>query len=143
VSSGSFEFFDHTGDVGIRLSGPTPESVFSAAAQALTDTITGLDQVRAVEAKEVRLSASSLDLLLVDWMSELLFEFDGRGWLAAEADVALHSGGGVQHLEATVRGEAADPARHHIHILVKAVTYHGLELTSGPHGWSARVVLDI
>jgi SHS2 domain-containing protein len=46
-------------------------------------------------------------------------------------------------LRAEARGESRDPARHGIKVLVKAVTYHGLEIVRTERGYEATVVFDI
>jgi SHS2 domain-containing protein len=50
---------------------------------------------------------------------------------------------GPEKLDARLIGEPRDPARHPWRLIVKAVTYHGLEVTSYGGTWRARVFLDI
>jgi SHS2 domain-containing protein len=50
--------------------------------------------------------------------------------------------GGFQ-LEAEARGEVQDPECHPTKVLIKAVTYHALEVAETADGWRARVVFDI
>jgi SHS2 domain-containing protein len=52
--------------------------------------------------------------------------------------------GGALRLAATARGETYDPERHPIKVLIKGITYHGLEVVEGADGrWRARVIFDI
>jgi SHS2 domain-containing protein len=46
-------------------------------------------------------------------------------------------------LQGTLIGERLDPARHATKVLIKAVTYHGLEVAQREGVWSARIVFDI
>jgi SHS2 domain-containing protein len=139
-----YEFFDHTGDVGVALSGRTPALLFAAAAEAFTDTITPLLGVEPRRPEEVDLAAPELDLLLVDFLSELLYRFDTRGWLTRQAELVVREEDGGWLLEGTLRGEKLAPERHGVKVLIKAVTYHGLRVEQQPDGdWTARIVFDI
>jgi SHS2 domain-containing protein len=139
----AFAFFDHTGDVGVDLQAPTLEELFASAAEALAATLTDLDTIVPREEQAVALEAAAVDLLLVDWLSELLYRFDAQHWIARSSAVTIDAAGPRARLEGRVRGESVDPTRHPIKVLVKAVTYHGLHVTRTAGGWTARVIFDI
>jgi SHS2 domain-containing protein len=43
-----------------------------------------------------------------------------------------------------LKGQSIDPTTHEIERVVKAVTYHGLEVKKKKKsGWSAKVILDL
>ena len=46
-------------------------------------------------------------------------------------------------LLAETKGEKIDPAKHHLKVDVKAVTYHMLEVKRENSLWTAQVILDI
>jgi SHS2 domain-containing protein len=139
-----YEFFDHTGDVGVRLSGASVEDLFEAAALAFADTLTVRAAIVARGAQPVGLEADGADLLLVDWLSELLYRFEVQRWLPCAAAVTVNASGGRWRLDARVQGEVFDPARHPIKVLVKAVTYHALAVEQTPDGrWQGTVVFDV
>ncbi|MGH9172807.1 MAG: archease, partial [Vicinamibacterales bacterium] len=100
----AYHFFDHTGDIGVTLSGQTLEALFASAALAFTDSITALTAVEPRRPEEVALDAPELDLLLVDFLSELLYRFDTRGWLTRDAAVDVRERDGGWALEATLSG---------------------------------------
>jgi SHS2 domain-containing protein len=138
-----FEYFDHTGDIGVHLRGATLDELFAAAAEAFTDTITPLQGVEPRRAEEIDVAAPELDLLLVDFLSELLYRFDTRGWLTRRADAGVRERDGGWQLEGTLVGERHDDARHPVRVLVKGITYHGLAVRRSDNGWRADVVFDI
>lgn len=138
-----YDFFDHTGDIGVTLTAATCDALFAAAAQAFTESITPLERVEARRPEEIAVDAPELDLLLVDFLSELLYRFDTRGWLTRDAEITLRERDGGWALEGTLSGEKLDPDRHPIKILIKAVTYHGLQIVHRSGEWSANVVFDI
>jgi SHS2 domain-containing protein len=138
-----YQFFDHTGDIGVSLTGRTLDALFASAALAFTDSITSLSGIEPRRPEEVSVDAPELDLVLVDFLSELLYRFDTRGWLTRSADVVVRERDGGWTLEGTLSGEKLDPERHPIKVLIKAVTYHGLEVIERDGEWRANVVFDI
>ena len=92
--------------------------------------------------EDISLESPDLDLLLVDWLSELLFRFETRGLLIARATVEVATTD-VHRLGARVEGELLDPARHPMKVLLKAVTYHGLEVKRHGDVWIAQIIFDI
>jgi SHS2 domain-containing protein len=139
----SYEFFNHTGDIGAVVTGRTLDELFAAAAAAFTDSITPLDGIEPRRPEELDVSAPELDLLLVDFLSELLYRFDTRSWLTREAQVDVRERDGGWQLEGTLLGEKHDPARHPVRVLIKAVTYHQLEVVQREGRWTAKMVFDI
>ena len=139
----SYSFVDHTADVAADLAGRTLEELFASAAQALTDTLTDRREVGRGTADEVAVDAGSLEDLLVDWLNELLYRFEVRNLLVADADVGVRAAGHRWHLDATVHGEPFDPTRHPPRVLVKSATYHGLHIVERDGEWRARIVFDI
>lgn len=140
---GRFEPFDHTGDVGVHLAADSADELFAVAVEAFADTVTELERVEPREAIDVSLAGRELDLLLHDWLSELLFLFETRRLLARSAQVALQRSPDGYRLDATLRGERFDAARHEIKVLVKAVTYHALRVAHAGAGWEAWVIFDV
>jgi SHS2 domain-containing protein len=139
----SYAFFDHTGDVGVALTGRTLDELFASAALAFSDTLTPLAAIDPRRPEELDVAAPELDLLLVDFLSELLYRFDTRAWLTREAQVEVRERDGGWELQGTLVGERHDPVRHPVKILIKAVTYHGLRVIKSDGLWRANVVFDI
>jgi SHS2 domain-containing protein len=144
-----YEPLDHTADVGFILRAPTRDALFVAALEAFTDTVTELAAVAPRIERRLAVAADDLPGLLVEWLEELVYRFEVDGLLFAEATIEIEadpgeSGGGLR-LVATARGEPFDAERHPLKVLVKAVTYHGLEAgrDSAGTGWTAQVILDI
>jgi len=138
-----FEFFDHTGDIGVRVRAATVSDLFADAAAALTATLVDPSTVLGREREWVALSAPSLELLLVDWLNDLVFRFDVDEFVAARVTPRIEQQQDEWKLEATIEGEHVDPARHRIKLLVKAVTYHQLEIVKTDRGFETSVVFDI
>jgi SHS2 domain-containing protein len=138
-----YAFIDHTADVAADLEGSSAADLFVFAAQALTDTMTDIKDVKAAVTQAVTLESASLEDLLVDWLNELLYRFEVRNMLVTDAAVVVEERGGRWRVDGTVRGEPFDPARHPSRVLVKSATYHGLHVTRDGDAWRARIVFDI
>ncbi|HEX2312058.1 MAG TPA: archease [Vicinamibacterales bacterium] len=138
-----FTFFDHTGDIGIDIDAPDPGTLLLDAACAFTETITDSTLLAADDAAELAFTAETLDLLLVDWLSELLYRFETTWWLPRHgiADAQRTDDGWT--VRARLSGSRLDPGRHDVRVTVKAVTYHALEVRQTATGWHARVILDV
>ena len=128
----SYRWVDHTAELELHVEAPTAELVLLDALRAfaeLAGPASGEPQVH-----EVELEAPDPAALLARWLEELVFLAETEGLVPEEADVVLCN----TSLRATVRGRTGEPRP-----LVKAVTYHGLELTHEGGSWRARVVLDV
>jgi SHS2 domain-containing protein len=154
----SFSFFDHTGDIGVRVTARTLDELFRDAAAAFTETVTDAGRVETRRSVSLTLEAAAADLLLVDWLNEILYRFEVDRYLVGAVDVrvdrrtpgrersdalAAEDAVAAFALHGTLHGEPFDAERHGVKVLIKAITYHALEVREGPDGWQATVVFDI
>ncbi len=139
---GHFETFDHTADLGLRVVADDLVDLFQTAATGLFDVIVAnRDEVRAVETEQVSLQADSLEDLLLEWLSELIFRCETRHRLYSAFAVLLDEPS--CRLTASIGGEPMDRTRHILDHEVKAATRHGISLRKEPQGWVAELILDI
>jgi SHS2 domain-containing protein len=135
-----YEVFEHTADVGLRIRAASREELFVEAARGFFSLIVAnLDAVNPVLERLVHVSGSDNDLLLFDWLNELLYLFDSQHLLLSDFHVEFQPEGLVAHC----RGESLDEARHSLEHEVKAITYHGLFVRCDDGTWSAEVIVDI
>ncbi len=130
----------HTADLAWRIWGATLPELFENAGGALISTLTDRRALRLRETREITVAAPDLEALLVDWLNRLLYLFDVEGFLGREFKVLELT---PQRLQAKVRGDIFDPARHPEKTAVKAATYHHLAITPRNRGWQATVILDL
>ncbi|MDH7500115.1 MAG: archease [candidate division NC10 bacterium] len=135
-----FEFFEMTADEGLRAWGKTMGEAFIHAARGMFSLIVDPKDLRPVKSHRVQVEAKDREALLVAWLSELLYLYEVEGFLPVEyAMVELNE----QRLEAELRGDLLDPGRHSLKGLVKAATYHRLEVKEADGKWQVQVVLDV
>jgi len=135
-----YDVFEHTADLGIRVSAATLEETFADAGRGLFAVIAGdLTQIRTNDEESFTVAGTDPTWLLFDWVGELHAAFELRRMLFAEFTVRIDAAG----LRATARGERFDPARHVLAHEVKAVTQHELGLRRTADGWEAVFIVDI
>jgi SHS2 domain-containing protein len=139
----AYRFIEHTADLGVEIEASSFEGLLADGLLALTDALTDVEGVSVELELPVDLRAPSREDLLVEWLSELVYLFDTKSVLLCQADLEVVGEPGGWHLRGTVRGERYDPDRHEIKTLIKAITYHQLEVSSSARGWSARVIFDL
>ena len=67
-----YRFVEHAGEVEVELEAPTEAGIFEAALAAFVDLVDG-DASGEPTSHELGLEADDAALLLVDWLSELIF----------------------------------------------------------------------
>ncbi|MBM3774476.1 MAG: archease [Acidobacteria bacterium] len=135
-----FEILEHPADIGFRAFGASEAELFENAALALLSIGWELEGIEPLEQYPLSASASDLELLLVNWLNEVLYLTDGKRIAVRQCRVnAINS----THVSGLALGEPRDPDRHRARIVVKAVTYHQLKAARTPAGWLADVYLDI
>jgi SHS2 domain-containing protein len=135
-----YKFINHTADVGIKVWGESLKSLFENTAYSMFDILTELDKVKVKESLAVEIEGKRTDELLVDWLRNLLYKFNGEGYLLREFNIEEI---GKKGLKAKVRGEKLNLSRHTLRTEIKAVTYHGLEVKKTGQGWEAQVIFDV
>jgi SHS2 domain-containing protein len=139
---GECETFDHTADLGLRVTADDLVDLFQTAASGLFDVIVANRQeVRVIETETVSLEGDSTEDLLIEWLNELIYRCETRHRLYSEFHVKLDER--ACRLEATIGGEPIDRERHILDHEVKAATRHGVSLRKEPQGWVAEVIVDI
>ena len=124
---------EHTAELELEIEASSEAAVFAEALRAFAELVDG-GSGRPVT-REVEVEADDGAMLLVEWLSELVYLSEVEQFVP-ERIAALELSEGK--LRATVEGHRGRP-RH----LVKAVTLHRLELRRDGDGWRARVVLDV
>jgi SHS2 domain-containing protein len=137
--SKDFEILDHTADVGIIAYGADLRQAFANAARGLFSLITELDDVEEVLHRDIELTASDEESLLVAWLNELVYHFDTESIIFKRFDISQLNN---THLKARGYGEKVDSSRHKLKTGVKAATYHMLKVDKN-NGFRVQVLFDI
>jgi SHS2 domain-containing protein len=129
-------------DCAIELTGRDLDDLFETAGAALTALMVDPATVRPDVERAVQLEADTLDLLLHDWLSEMIYLKDSERQLYTECRARV-SGAGPFRVDGRLTGGVIEPGRTALGADPKAVTLHQLTVERVPDGWRARVVIDI
>ncbi|ADI74892.1 protein of unknown function DUF101 [Methanohalobium evestigatum Z-7303] len=139
-----FEFLEHTADAQFRAYGNTLEEAFENAALAMFNVMVDTDNVSNNISESINIESPDLDILLVDWLSELLYLSDVNQSVYSTFNVdPIKEKDDGYFLSAQIYGETLNLDKHEIDTEVKAVTYNQLEVKNLPDGWMLQVVVDI
>lgn len=135
-----FEFFDHTADLGATIYGATREELFQNAAAALYHAL-GEFQLKPERTRQhLKLRSETVEELLVEFVSELLYRFDAHRLLFDQIEIQELKDG---YLAAKLSGGEVDLPRSNPNYEIKAVTYHQTKIEQRDECWRATLILDV
>ncbi len=143
-SEGKYEFLYHIADAKFRAFGLTLEEAFENAALALFNVMIDTSNLKASEERNIELTSPDIKMLLVDWLSELLylFEVDEIIFFEFRIEKIEKTGEGFS-LKGIASGVPIDLSNHKFDTQVKAVTLHELEVEQDETGrFRVQVVVD-
>ena len=141
---GRYRFLDAVAiaDCALEVEGEDLDDLFATAARALAEVMVDPATVATTVERTVTLTAPSLDLLLYDWLGELIFLKDHEELIFPQAQVQVTASQPCR-LEARLAGGMIDRERTALRADAKAVTLHQFALEQRGPRWWARVVIDI
>ncbi|MEM4576791.1 MAG: archease [Candidatus Nezhaarchaeales archaeon] len=140
----SIRFLDHPSDVYVEVRTKSLKDALALCGVAVYEIMTDINRVGRVEKVEVAVEGFDLYSLLYNWLEELIYLFDARGFLGSEVHIEelIETEAGFK-LKATIIGERYDPQRHESKTAIKAATYHLMEIRREGEEYVLRFVLDI
>jgi SHS2 domain-containing protein len=134
-----WELLNHTADIRMEVRGKTLEELFLNAADGLMSLLAPDGEAKSDTELDVVLGSDNAENLLVDWLREILFYNQTRGFIPVDTEVIELSDYGVKaKLVGGVKLSGEEPVAE-----IKGVTYHGLSITKTDAGLMARIVFDI
>jgi SHS2 domain-containing protein len=130
---------DHTADSGIEATAPTLPALIEELATGMFELMAPVEPCPAASVVETTVTADSVEDLVVDSLSDLLYLAEIEDLHLCRFDV---EGSGLPEVRIRAQGipiagvEASGPP-------IKAVTYHRLEATETEEGWYGRVYFDV
>ena len=129
-------------DCAMEVEGDDLDDLFATAARALAEVMVDPATVPSSVERRLTLTAPSLDLLLYDWLSELIYLKDSEQLVFPLAEARVAEGTPCR-LDARLAGGVIDRATTALRADAKAVTFHQFALAPVARGWRARLVIDI
>lgn len=135
-----FEIIEHTADIGIVAYGTDIKQVFANAALGLFNLMADLDNLKEGVKREIELSAEDVEVLLVEWLNELIYISEVEHILFKRFEINELSN---TRLKATCFGEKIKAGQHRLKREIKAATYHMLKLNKENSTYKVRIIFDI
>lgn len=135
-----FEIIDHTADIGIVAYGSDIKELFANAALGLFSLMLDLDTIGETMERALELSAEDTDVLLVEWLNELIYIFDVEHTVFKRFEIDELTG---NTMKARCHGEKINPQKQKIRREVKAATYHMLQIEKQDGIYKVQVIFDI
>jgi SHS2 domain-containing protein len=136
-----FEFLDHTSEIKFKIYGKNLEEIFENSVEAVSNFLTKGKKVKEKKSKRISLvtSESDLNLLLYNFLEELIFFLDAKNFIAAKARVKIKNG----HLKAIIYGDSASNYKGLDEI--KSPTYSEMYIKKLKNNseWEAQFVVDV
>ena len=135
-----YHILNHSSDLAIKVSGKSPSELFANSAFALFDLLTDLNKVQVIDQLPLEVEGVDRDDLMVNWMRELLYLFQGSGFLLKECQIRDAK---ENFVRAEVRGEKFDPDRHEIQREIRSVFHHQCRMEKTGDQWTARIAFEV
>ncbi len=140
-----FEYAEHTADVMIVAYGCSLEEAFSNAAYGFANFIYDVSKVELKKRVEVEVEGIDLEQLLFNWIDELLYRLDAENFALGKIEkLEIVKENDKYKLRAVLLGEDYDKNKHGFKgTIIKAMTYHMMEIRKTDSVWRLQYVVDI
>ncbi|MDD8031922.1 MAG: archease [Acidobacteriota bacterium] len=142
-----YEILEHMADGKFRAYGRTLEEAFTNAALAMASLMWDWEKIKLERKKKVKVEASTLEQLIVRFLSEVIYLLEVRSFLLGRVEtisieeIKLNDKK-LYRLEAEVTGDDVSP-EYEIYGQVKAVTYNDLKIEKTDDGLVVQIVVDM
>lgn len=138
--SSFYSLFSHTADLGMSVTGHSCEELFKNAGKALIELLVDNKSPESGEKIDIEIQGNDLPDLMVKWLSEVLYLFEGEKLIATEILInSIRS----DNIRSTLSVMNFDSRYHEILREIKAVTYHQIGVVEKDGLWTARVIFDL
>ncbi len=127
-----YKILEHTADVGIIAEGRNFTEALEESARGM---FSFMGSARPIEKLKIEVHREREDEMVVFFLSEILAQCEGQGFTPADVKIGRYEGG---KLSATIFGEIKT-----LKNIIKAVTFHMLEVKKGANSCSVQVLFDI
>ena len=127
-------------ELAVKVVGESQADLFANSAFALFDVMAEVDKIEVKERLPLEVEGADRDDLLVNWMRELLYLYQGSGYLLKEFQISEVKD---TRVKAEVCGEKIDPDRHEIKQEVATVAYHQSRMAKTGSQWTAQLIFEV
>lgn len=138
-----YKILEHPADLKIQTFGKDLPEIFVNMALAVAGQQLGIDDPENFpksdeQKEEIVVESADIELLLVDWLNEILYRSDASGKVYVDFEVTQFSESPPK-IAARISGAPFAAPKEDI----KAATYHGVEIKKSKGIWETTVLFDI
>lgn len=139
-NSKRFRITPHHSELAVKVFGSSQAELFENSGSALYDVITDIEKIETKDRLPLEVEGTDRDDLLVNWVRELLYLYQGSGYLLKEFRINEL---GDKWVKAEVCGEKIDPDRHEIEKEVVAIAYDKSRMVKTGDQWTAQLIFEV
>jgi SHS2 domain-containing protein len=136
-----YRLTQHQSELAVRVTGDSQADLFVNSAAALFDVmVADVEKIESKERLPLEVEGTDRDDLMVNWVRELLYLYQGSGYLLKEFKIREVKDTVVK---AEVGGEKIDPDRHEIKQEIAAVAFHKSRMEKTGNQWTAHLIFEL
>ena len=139
MSDPGYRIGDHPADLELWIRGGSREELFINAARGMLDYTAPSVTPAEPTSRQIHLTSSDPEELLVVWLNELLFLLETEGICFRDITITNLTD---REISASLKGTKLQPDDER-GPEIKAATYHQLSISNTGDGWEAHVILDL
>lgn len=139
----TYKFLEHTADIGIEVKAQNLKHAFVEAIKGLIDLIfqTSFNEIVSENSSDIlEVSSNDLESLFVDTLNEILYLIDTKKIIPLKPEIIEMSN---TFVKLKYQPFNFDLEKTPMHLYVKAVTFHQLEILQSNEATTIRFYLDI
>lgn len=136
-----FRYLPHTADVKFQAFGRNFETALKNAGLAMTNLITDVSKIKKRLKRKISIASPSDEDLVVDFLNELIFLLETKGFLMAGAKLKYRKLKNSAEISGELYGD--NIRRYKTHGSVKAATYNDLKIARRKNKCVVQIVVDV
>jgi len=138
-----FKILEHTADIAVEVVAPDLEKLFEYSADAWLTAVADTDNVYPDTTRTFSMSSSTLEVLLVDFLSELNYLLNTKKWLYLSTQELSIVKNGKYKLHAKISGTKLNGKKVKLKAEIKAITFHQMNIEQTGNGYKTKIIFDI
>jgi SHS2 domain-containing protein len=130
----------HHSELAVKVFGSSQVELFQNSGWALFDVTTDVEKIETKDCVPLEVEGTDRDDLLVNWVRELLYLYQGSGYLLKEFRIIEL---GEKLVKAEACGEKIDPDRHEIKKEIVAIAYDKSRMVKTGDQWTAQLIFEV
>ena len=130
----------HHSELAVKVFGSSQLELFQNSGWALFDVTTDMEKIESKDCVPLEVEGTDQDDLLVNWVRELLYLYQGSGYLLKEFRISEL---GDKLVKAEACGEKIDPDRHEIKKEIMAIAYDKSRMAKTGDQWTAQLIFEV